>query len=83
MITKFKDGVITFDGTSRDMILSWFGKTIDKEGYIVEMKDPSQRVLTPEGETISIDEFAGIRKGSEIYVKNDLPSLIRLLDSLG
>jgi hypothetical protein len=80
MISKFQEGVITFDASTKEEMLSCFGKTVDKEGYIIEKDFPEQRVITPEGDLISIEEFAGIRKGSEIYLKSDLPSLIKLLD---
>ena len=80
MISVFQKGVITFDESTKEEILSCFGKTIDKEGYIVERDNPEQRVTTPEGDFVPIQEFAGIRKGSEIYLKSDLPSLIKLLD---
>jgi hypothetical protein len=79
MISKFQGGVITFDESMKEEMLSCFGKTIDAEGYIAE-KDTGQRVITPEGDFVPIEEFAGIRKGSEIYIKSDLPSLIKLLD---
>lgn len=83
MSTKFQDGVITFDENSKEEILSCFGKTVDQEGYIIETDDPTMRVITPDGEEITVEEFAGIRKGSEIFIKSDLPSLIKLIDKLG
>ena len=82
MSEVFKEGVITFDSASKKEILSFFGKTLDDEGYIIESDNPSQRVITPDHEEIKLNEFAGIRKGSEIYIKSDLPSLIMLVDSL-
>jgi hypothetical protein len=81
MVEKFQEGVITFDASAKQEILSCFGKTVDAGNFIVEMDDPSQRVVTPDGEDIKLEEFAGIKKGSEIYIKSDLPSLIELLDS--
>lgn len=69
--------IITFNESSRNEILEAFGKTFDKERRIVEKSNPEQRVLTPDGEEINIDEFAGIIKGSQIFVKSDLPSLIK------
>lgn len=82
MSTLFKEGVITFDTASKREILSFFDKTVDEDGYIVEADDPTQRVITPDLEEIKEEEFAGIRKGSEIYIKSDLPSLIELVDAL-
>ena len=83
MSQELQNGVITFDASLKSEMISCFGKTIDDEGYIVEIDDPAQRVLTPNGEEIVVEEFAGIRKGSEIFIKSDLPSLIELLDILG
>jgi len=74
---------IIFDKSATDFILETFDKTVDKEGYIIEKDDPKQRVLTSDAQEIKKDELAGIRKGSEIFVKSDLPSLIQLLDDLG
>jgi len=71
---------ITFEESAKETILSFFDKTVDKEGFIVE-KDTGQRVITPDGDEIRLEEFAGIGKGG-IFVKSDLPSLINLLDRL-
>jgi hypothetical protein len=75
--------VITFEKSAKELILSFFDKTIDEEGFIVETDDRTQRVITPDGEEITLDEFAGIRKGSEIFIKSDLPSVIELVDKIG
>ena len=83
MSTILQEGIITFDAASKQEILSFFGKTTDKDGYIIEADNPTQKVITPDGEDITIEEFAGIRNGSEIYIKSDLPSLIELIDKIG
>ncbi|MDD5143426.1 hypothetical protein [Methanoregula sp.] len=83
MSSLLQEGVITFDAASKQEILSFFGKTIDSDGYLIEADNPAQRVITPDGEDITLEEFAGIRKGSEIYIKSDLPSLIELIDIIG
>ena len=74
--------VVRFEVSANKQILSFFDKTVDSEGFIVEKNDPTQRVITPEGEEIRLEEFAGIRKGSEIFIKSDLPSLFDLMDIL-
>ena len=66
---------ITFDSSARDFVLGAFGK-ITRDGFIVERCQPSQKVLTPRGEEIPVHEFAGIRKGSKVFVKSDIVSLI-------
>lgn len=74
---------IIFEASAKEEILSFFDKTVDDDGFIVEKEDTTQRVITPEGEEVTLEEFAGIRKGSEIFIKSDLPSLINLIDKLG
>lgn len=69
---------ILFDKSAKKDILELLDKTIDSEGLIVEKNNPNQRVLTFDGEEISLDEFGGIQKGSEVFIKNNLVSLIRL-----
>ena len=73
---------LTFDESARDFVLEAFDKKVDKTGYIVEKSNPAQRVPTPDGQDISIEKFAGIRKGSEIYIRSDIVSLIELCDDL-
>lgn len=77
-----KLGNLTFSEDAREDILDLFGKCLDQEGFIVEKDNPSQRVLTPKGEEIHIDEWAGVVKGSEAFVKNDTISLIELAKKL-
>lgn len=66
---------ISFDGTSKKFVLEALGKTVDEQGYIIET-DSKKRVLTPDGEPLHVDDFGGVRKGSEIFFKNDLPSVL-------
>ncbi|MBI3317916.1 MAG: hypothetical protein HYZ90_02040 [Candidatus Omnitrophica bacterium] len=73
---------ITFDKAAKHYILEAFGLGLDKEGYIVERDNPSQKVLTVDGDEITEGEFAGIKKGSLLFFKSDLPSLIELADRL-
>ena len=68
---------LTFDAESREFVLDAFGKTVDGGGYIVEKADPSQKVLTTDGEEIELSSFAGIRKGSEVFIKSDIASLVQ------
>lgn len=76
---KFAENVrLTFDESAKDLILGYLDKTTDSEGYIVELSNPSQRVLSKEGEEVTLDEFGGACKGSEVFIKNDLISLMRI-----
>ena len=67
---------LTFDEQSKNVILQLFGKAIDRQGFIYDIKS-GLRVLSPEGEEVLAKDFAGIRKGSEIFITKDLPSLIQ------
>ncbi len=68
----------TFDKDVKEDILELLGKTIDSEGFIVEKDNINQRVLTPKGEEIRLEEWAGIIKGSEAFVKSDIFSLMEI-----
>ena len=71
--------IITFDDSTRDFVLGAFGKTLDADGYV---SDDGHRVLTPRGEDISVEEFAGVRKGSVVFVKSDITSLIEAAEAM-
>lgn len=73
---------ILFTDSTKDFVLNAFDKSVDEEGYVIEKRNPTQRVLTPDGMDVSKKQFGGIKKGSEIYIRRDLVSLINLLDSL-
>ncbi len=73
---------ITFDQSAKEYILQLFNKTVDEESFIVERDNPQQRVLAPDGEFVEYKDFAGIKKGSEVFIKSDLISLINLCDAL-
>jgi len=73
---------VTFDSDSKNYVLDILGKTVDMNNYIVEKNDPSQHVFSPNGEPVTLDDFAGVIKGSLVFVKKDLPSIIELADKL-
>ncbi|HEU5187413.1 MAG TPA: hypothetical protein VFT87_02825 [Candidatus Saccharimonadales bacterium] len=68
---------ITFDGSesAKRVILALTGKTVDSEGYVVEVVS-GERVVTPHNEELTLENFAGVRPGSEVFITNDLPSLL-------
>lgn len=70
-----KVSYVSFDGSSKEFILKSLGKAVDNEGFIVEA-DSHKRVLSQDGEPVHIDDWGGIRKGSEIFFKKDLPSVL-------
>ena len=74
--------IITFEKNAKEEILSLFDKAVDEEGYIVEKHEPTQRVLTPDGDEIELEKFAGVRQGSLLFFKSDINSTIELADSI-
>lgn len=73
------ENIIVFDNSLKDEILSIFNKKIEEgTGLIVEKLDPTQKVLSPKGEEITVEKFAGIQKGSEVFITSDIVSLIKL-----
>lgn len=66
---------ITFDNSAKDQILDLFNKSVDEDGYIVETSNPTQRVLNVEGQEVTLSDFGGIRRGSEIFINSDISSV--------
>lgn len=72
------DVEMTFDSSVREEILNLFDKDLDKDNFIIEKNNPFQKVITNDGQEIHLDEFGGIKRGSEIFIKSDLISIMRL-----
>ena len=68
---------LTFDDSAKEEVLDFIEKAVDAQGFIVEKSNVAQRVLTFDGEEIHKKEFGGVKKGSEVFIKNDLVSLMR------
>lgn len=70
---------ITFDISVRRKVLNFLNKDVDNEGFIVEKENPKQKVLAFDGgQEVSLEEFGGVKKGSEVFIKDNLVSLMRL-----
>lgn len=74
--------IISFDTELKNEVLDIFNKAVDSKGYIVEKKDPTQRTLTKEGDEIQVKNFAGLTKGSLVFVEKNIVSLSKLADKL-
>lgn len=68
---------ITYDSELKEDILNAFNKKVNDEGNIIE-KDTGDEVISFDGEVANIDSFGGIINGSELFIKKDLPSLLKL-----
>lgn len=71
---------ILFEKEVTKDLLEIFDKDIDDDGYIIEKGGSGERVQTLSEEDILAVDFAGIRKGSEIFMKSDLPTIIEVSD---
>ncbi len=70
---------LTFDKSVKEDILDLLDKAVDKEGMIVEKSTPNQRVLTFDSQEISFTEFGGVKRGSEVFISDNLVSLMRFI----
>ena len=68
---------ITFDSTAKEDILHFFAKEINDGGIIVETES-KESVIALDGSEVCSGEFAGIKSGSEIFLKKDLISMMKL-----
>ena len=71
--------IIQFDKSATKKILSYFNKTVNSEGYVIE-KETKEKVLSFDGTEVQLEDFGGIMLGSEIYIKSDLDSIIKFLE---
>jgi len=69
-----------FDTESLPFILGAFDATINNDGLIISSinGDPIQ---TPEGLELSQEQLGAIKKGSELFLKDDIYSIIQLAEN--
>lgn len=70
--------IITFEESAKELILSFFDKTVDNDGFIVEKNDKTKRILASDGNEIKIEEFAGLK--GEVFFRTDISSILSLVD---
>ncbi len=68
---------ITFDDSSREFILGLFDKHVNENGEVLE-NNTNEVVKSFEGNPLTVDDFGGVKKGSELFIENDVVSLFRL-----
>jgi hypothetical protein len=76
-----KNTVLTFDETTKEFVVTALGFDKDADGFLIQKSD-GQRVVSPDGNEVLFDSFAGVRNGSMLVFNSDLPSLIQLADKL-
>jgi len=79
---KKKKIVVTFDKNLKGKVIEALGYSEDKDDCLVDIKNPTQRAISPDGLEVSVDMFAGAKKGSLLLYNSDLPSLIKFSDKL-
>jgi hypothetical protein len=67
---------MSFDESAREYILSLFNKKI-VNGNVLEL-DSNEEVMSFEGNPLTVEDFGGIKKGSEIFIEDNVVSLIKL-----
>jgi hypothetical protein len=68
-----------FNERALPFILEIFGKTINDDGFIIDM-NTGEPIQTPEGDFLTKEKFGGIKKGSEIFLKDDLLTIMKLAE---
>lgn len=69
---------MSFDETAAEWVLNCFGKEVNDRGFVVD-KDTKEKVLTPDGKEIPIEDFAGVVKGddgSTLFIKDNFASIV-------
>lgn len=66
---------LTFDDSATEFLLKAFGKTVDEEGYVVDI-ETGNRETTPDGYEIKASDFAGVEKGSKLFLDDNFSSLV-------
>ena len=67
---------ILFDKSLKDQFLSSQKLSTDSLGYVIDTKS-KKRVLDETKRPIRADHFAGIRRGSLIFLARDIETIIR------
>jgi hypothetical protein len=75
---------ITFTKSAAPFILKAFDCEIENDGYIINSKT-KERILCPEGEELTKENFGGIIKskksGEPLFLKNDLLTAIKIAEN--
>ncbi len=71
--------LIEFDPQLTDLVLKSFGKTVNREGCVIDSE--GEVVLSARGEQLKRDQFGGVIKGSEIYLQKDIDSVLRFVEA--
>ena len=74
------DPEITFRPSAAEKVLEKFGKEVDEEGYIVD-QETQERVESNLNNEVTIDNFGGVGKGSQVFLEKDYVSVAEFVES--
>lgn len=77
-MTELNNPKIVFDDSAKKFILDLLDKDVNDEGLIIEKANPEQKVITSDGNELYFEEFGGVKKGSEVFIENNIVSLIKI-----
>lgn len=66
---------LTFDESAAEFVLQAFGRKIDDEGYVVN-PNTGKREVSPEGDELRAEAFAGVERGSLLFLDDNFDSLV-------
>lgn len=76
-MNEIKNPTIIFEDSAKKFVLELLDKDINEEGLIVEKGNPNQKVLTFDKNELYFEDFGGVQKGSEVFIENNVVSLIK------
>lgn len=71
---------ILFTEEALPFILGAFGKSINENGIIID-NSTGEPISTPEGEELTRSQLGFIKKGSELFLKDDILSIINIVEN--
>lgn len=67
--------ILTFDESASEDVLEAFGRSMDGKGYVTN-PETGEREATENGEEVHKDRFAGLERGSIIFLDDDFNTLV-------
>lgn len=71
---------ILFTEEALPFILRAFNKSIGENGTIID-NETGEIVFSPEGEELTLSELGAIKKGSQLFLKDDILSIMNIVDN--
>ena len=68
------DPIITFDESTAETVLESFDRRIDDDGRV--LRPDGEPETTDDGVELTIEKFAGVERGSLIFLDDDFNTLV-------